>query len=111
DLPARDMWNDLKPRLTRPQVITLVGDPDSGGQIPIDHGTDASTRDTLYFAGISTNLKVGDALLIVAGDAPGEQVLRFVESVSVQDKESRTEVTLQMPLPTVAFGSAEPAVL
>ena len=120
DLPARDVWNDLKPRLTRPQVITLVGDPDTGGQIPIDHGTDASTRDTLYFDGVSTNLKVGDALLIVAGDGDGEQVLRFVESVNVQEKQSgtdpqdkvsRTEVTLQVPLPDVAFGGGEPAEL
>ena len=74
DLPARDVWNNLKPRLTRPQAITLVGDP-NGGQVPIDHGTDAATRDTLYFDGVSTNLKIGDALLIVAGDGAGEQVL------------------------------------
>ena len=114
DLPARDVWNNLKPRFTRPQVITLVGDPDTGGQIPIDHGTDASTRDTLYFDGVSTNLKAGDALLIVAGEGDGEQLVRFVESVSVQEKQSgtdpqdkvsRTEVTLQMPLPDVAFGA------
>ena len=46
DLTARDTWNNLQPRLTRPQVITLG----------VDSGTDAATRDTLYFQGISTNL-------------------------------------------------------
>src|SRR6266851_3779519 len=57
-LPARDVWNNLKPRLTRPQVITLASDP----------GTDAATRDTIYFQGIATNLNPGDALLFVLGE-------------------------------------------
>ena len=105
DLPARDVWNDLKPRLTRPQVITLAANPVTGEPVAIDQGTDATTRDTLYFDGISTNLKTGDALLIVSGDGAGEQVLRFVESVSVQADQKRTEVTLQEPLPTMAQGS------
>jgi hypothetical protein len=73
----------------------------------------------LHFA-ISTNLKVGDALLIVAGDGTGEQLLRLVGPVSDQeeqsvpearDRVSRTEVTLQKPLPTVAFESDEPPAL
>jgi hypothetical protein len=108
NLAARDVWNDLKPRLTRPQVITLVGDPRTGDPISVDHGTDATTRNTLYFAGIATNLKVGDALLITSGDGPGQQCVRFVESVSVQAKQERTEVTLQVPLPTVEFGGGDP---
>jgi hypothetical protein len=87
DLPARDGWNNLQPRLTRPQVITLAS----------DSGTDAATRETLYFQGISTNLKTGDALLIVLGEDAGQQVLRFVESVDVQADQKRTEVTLQEP--------------
>ena len=109
DLPARDVWNALKPRLTRPQVITLLADPSTGSPIPVDHGTDATTRNTLYFSGISTNLKVGDALLITSGDGPGQQCVRFVESVNVQEKLERTAVTLQVPLPTVQFGSGGPA--
>ena len=89
DLAARDTWNNLSPRLTRPQVITLASDP----------GTDAATRDTLYFQGIATNLKTGDVLLIVLGDDPGLQVPRFVESVDAQANLNRTEVTLQPPPP------------
>ncbi|MFI5456620.1 MAG: putative baseplate assembly protein [Isosphaerales bacterium] len=89
DLTARDTWNNLQPRLTRPQVITLNVDP----------GTDALTRDTLYFQGISTNLKTGDAILIVLGDDPGQQVPRFVNNVEAQADQNRTEVTLQITVP------------
>jgi hypothetical protein len=88
-LVARDAWNKLKPRLTRPQVITLRTDP----------GTDARSRDTLYFQGISTNVKPGDALLIVLGERSGQQALRFVKSVDVQADQNRTEVALQVQLP------------
>src|SRR5579864_4029128 len=84
DLPARDVWNNLKPRLTRPQVITLN----------VDFGTDAATRDTVYFQGISTNLKTGDALLLVFGNGSGQQVLRKVKAVDAQTDLNRTEVTL-----------------
>ena len=103
DLPARDVWNDLGVRLTRPQMITLASNP--GGQtVTIDQGTDAITRDTLYFTGISTNLNVGDALLIVSGQGAGQQSLRIVESVSAQADQQRTEVTLQEALPTLPSG-------
>jgi hypothetical protein len=108
DLAARDVWNKLKPRLTRPQVITLATD-DSGQPIQIDPGTDAATRDTLYFKGISTNLKTGDVLLIVAGNGPNQQVVRTIKEVELQPdptpaKQDRTEVTLVEP-PFSATGS------
>ncbi len=95
DLPAQDVWNDIGARLTRPQIITLASSPSTGQAIAIDQGTDATTRDTLYFDGISTNLKTGDALLVVSGDGQGEQYLRFVDSATVQSDQKRTEVTLQ----------------
>lgn len=85
DLTSRDTWNTLQPRLTRPQVITQSS----------DSGTDAATRDTLYFEGISTNLKIGEAILIVLGDGAGQQVLRYVDAVDVQTDQGRTEVTLR----------------
>src|SRR6266851_1169732 len=43
-LPARDVWNNLKPRLTRPQLITLGNDsppPDPTKQVPFEPGFDA----------------------------------------------------------------------
>src|SRR5262249_16714151 len=106
DLTSRDVWNKLKPRLTRPQVITLATN-DSGQSIPIDPGTDAATRDTLYFKGISTNLKIGDVLLIVAGNGSGEEVLRTIKTVELQPdptpaRQDRTEVTLVEAAPTLA---------
>lgn len=99
DLAARDTWNNLKPRLTRPQILTLVPSalPNTATPVPIDQGTDAATRDTLYFNGVSTNLNAGDALLLVSGDGDGQQVLRFVKEVEAQADQNRTEVALQEP--------------
>jgi hypothetical protein len=94
-LAARDKWNNLKPRLTRPQVITA---PSLLSVVPIP--TAADKVDTLYIQGISTNLKTGDALLIVVGDGRDQQVLRFVESVDAQADQNRTEVTLQVQPPS-----------
>jgi predicted phage baseplate assembly protein len=89
-LPSRDKWNNLQPRLTRPQMITCGDDPESG----------AESIETLYFKGISTNLKPNDALLLVCGDGPKQQVLRRVHSISPQADDNRTEVTLQALQPT-----------
>lgn len=83
-LLARYEWNNLKPRLTRPQVITLASDV----------GTDAGTRETLYFDGISTKLTAGDALLISLGNTPEQKALRIIESVDPQPKANRTEARL-----------------
>lgn len=99
DLTAREEWNNLQPRLTRPQVITLN----------VDSGTDAATRDTLYFQGVSTNLKVGDGMLIVLGNGQGQQAFRFIESVAVQAEQNRTEVTLQEPPPSAGSQPADTA--
>jgi hypothetical protein len=105
DLIARDTWNNLKPRLTRPQVITHVVSPESLDLVPIDEGTDAATRETVYFAGTSTNLKTGDALLFVAGEGRSEQILRVISSVNAQADAKRTEVVLQEQPPATASGS------
>ena len=87
DLPARDVWNNLQPRLHRPQVITLNQEP----------GLDAATRGTVYFQGISTSLNPGDALLFVLGDGDQQQVLRQVATVDAQADQQRTEITLLQP--------------
>jgi len=100
-LVIREAWNNLRPRLTRPQTIMPSGvDPGAEGG-PLAFGADIV--DTLYFRGISTNLKTGDALLLVSGEDPNatprQQVLRFVESIDPQPLDSRTLATLALPPP------------
>src|SRR6185369_5295257 len=86
-LRARFVWNNLKPRLTSPQTITFNS----------NSGTDAATRETLYFEGLSTKLTPGDALLIRLGDRH-QQVIRLVETVDPQAAYNRTEIRLHQTL-------------
>jgi len=97
-LAARDIWNILKLRRTRPQVITQ---PPAAPINGVSHlGTNANIVDSIWFRGISTNLNPGDPLLIVLGDGAGQQFLRFVEAVDPQADQKRTEVTLQQGAPS-----------
>ena len=92
-LPAKDIWNNLKPRLTRPPVISPPPDPD----LRIDNhlGTNADLVDSVYFQGVATNLKAGDALLLVLSDDPDQQFLRVAEGVDAQADDNRTRVALR----------------
>ena len=88
DLDTRDVWNSLAPRLTRPTLITPPA-KDATGEPVI---TGADVIDTVYFDGLSTNLKAGDALLFAFGaDDPH---LRFAATVTPQPSDNRTSVTL-----------------
>ncbi len=93
DVRARDVWNALEPRLTRPQVITPPPDPD----LAIDNhlGTNADIVDTVFARGVSTNLKAGDALLLVLSDEPQQQFLRIAERVDAQNDDGRTRIALR----------------
>jgi hypothetical protein len=82
DLDVSAAWNDLQPRLTRPQTIASNG----------TFGVDPLTLHALYFQGLSTNLKIGDALIVAAGPEP---VLRIVDAVNPQAANQRTQVTLR----------------
>ena len=97
DLSARDVWNTLVPRVTRPQLITFTPDPTANAT----EGTDAKTRDTIYFDGLTTNLNPGDGVLIVVGNIASQAQLRRVSSVEAQADQKRTEVVLD-PLPQPA---------
>ncbi len=106
DLSARDAWNLLAPRVTRPQLITL---PAKNQQfLPIVTGADV--LDTVYFDGITTQLKTGDALVLVFSGDVDQQYLRQVESVNVQADDKRTEVTL-VPLLPVDSASSKSTLL
>lgn len=97
-LIARAAWNNLQPRLTRPQFIT----PENADFI-----------DTLYFQDVSTNLKPNDPILLVfdrntkpAGTTSPGQFVRLVKAVEPQAAEKRTKVTLQVILTVDSFGRA-----
>jgi hypothetical protein len=85
-LEARDVWNAIRPRLTRPTPVGLPG---------TFKPTAADVLDTLYLESTSTNLKANDPLLIVLGDANGQQTMRRIEAVDEQAEDKRTELIFQ----------------
>jgi len=87
-LTARAAWSALKPRTGRPPYIIL------GTEGPISP-YDARLIDTIFFKGVSANLRPGDMLLLVFGDEPGQQVPHKVQAVEALPAENRTRVTLQ----------------
>jgi predicted phage baseplate assembly protein len=80
-IDARADWNNLQPRLTRPQFVTLAN---------------ATKIDTFYLQGISTNLKPNDPLLLVFNDRKDRQVFRQVQALEPQAIENRTRVKLHL---------------
>lgn len=84
-IPAREEWNALKPRLTKPQVIINYDE-----QSP-HHVNNISE---VYFEGTSTNLIANDPLLFVFGSWPGAQQVRHIAEVEPQtDPQTRWERT------------------
>jgi len=80
-LDARYEWNALRPRLTRPQDITL---------------DNVATLDALWVASTATGLKPNDRLLFLFGELPdGVPALRLVQSVEVQPQSGRSKLLLQ----------------
>lgn len=79
-IEARGEWNELKPRLSQPQEITAS----------IDETT--INAKTLYFQGVSTNLKANDLLLLDFGNV---QIVRHAEQVELDNTANQTKVTLQ----------------
>ncbi|MEO8809410.1 MAG: putative baseplate assembly protein [Rhodanobacter sp.] len=79
-LDARFEWNVLKPRLTRPQLITR----DSLDKLS-----------ALGFKGISNNLRTNDWLVFEFADGMAP-VARQIQQVSADMQRQRTQVTLQI---------------
>ncbi len=76
-LAARADWNNLRPRQTRPLLITPSWDA------------------PIYLAGTATNLKPNDPLLLDFGAGDPPQEFRRVKSVTPEPAFSRTKVELQ----------------
>ena len=83
-LLARAAWNALKPRLTRPQVITLIGR--------------MVVANPIYLEGITTNLKPNDPLLFVFDPNGCQGAFDKVKSIEVDAELNRTRVVLQNAL-------------
>ena len=86
-LIARRDWNNLQVRLQQPQAITI---------------DNALFIEKIYVAGINTNLKAGDVLLLVFGESGEPAVMRTVASIATQFEQSRSEITLQPLTPELA---------
>ena len=89
-LEAREAWNNLQPRLTRPSAIVRS----KTGQDP-GRAHDARTVEVLYLDGTSTNLKPNDRILLVFHT--GVPVPRTVLSSEPDAAARRTKVVLAPP--------------
>jgi predicted phage baseplate assembly protein len=75
-LMARYEWNELKPRLTRPQTAASM------------------VKNGLYLKGTANNLKANDPMLVDLGDGQGAQ-FRRVDKVELDSVNDRTRVLLR----------------
>lgn len=91
DAEARTEWSQLRPRLHRPQLITLGN---------------ASEKQALYIARTDANLKANDPLLLVFGQGTAQQMVRQVQAIAVSSDKQRTQVSL---LPLMVALSDAPA--
>jgi hypothetical protein len=85
DLPAQGAWNNLPPRLTKPQIL-------------------AGNMSTVYAAGLSTNLKSNDPLLVISSPP----FVRRVATVEPEPSQSRTRIDLIIT-PTSPGDNATPS--
>ncbi len=110
-LEARFIWNTLQPRLTSLPFIRLI--PASEASPPTGEDNTIDT-DTIYFLGIATRLKPGDALLFVFNDLTGGFPFIFddvpksfafvkVTSVEPQAVQNRTKVMIDRGLQKTAM--------
>ena len=89
DLLARPEWNNLQVRLKRPADIRV---------------DNVLMLGTLYVAGVSTNLKVGDKLLFTFSDEGDTSAVRTVASVDTEFADQRTAIGLR-PLSNVLLAA------
>ncbi|MEM9118730.1 MAG: hypothetical protein AAGD09_12720, partial [Cyanobacteria bacterium P01_F01_bin.56] len=95
-IDARVEWNELKPRLTKPQDIAISTRAD---------GSLAINQDALYFEGALTNLKANAPLLFV-DESRGDRVVRYVKAVVIDNVANQTKVTLQADATDTSIAAA-----
>lgn len=84
ELNARKVWNNLKPRMTKPHNLNL---------------NNILLEDKIYLAGTALNLKTNDHLLFIFGDEDNQQVVRKIRTATPLFSENKTEVSFQSALP------------
>mgnify|MGYP001390809548 CR=1 FL=1 len=83
DLKARAAWNNLKPRMTRPQTRESIQTGDG-------------TNQHVYLQGIATNLRPEEPLLIDLNDGK-DPALHWIKRVVPEPDANRTRVVLHAP--------------
>lgn len=124
---ARVEWNELRPRLLRPQELAITGgrlvlmglstgfgggaeafdvtkvEPlDTTAALPASGTIEAAEVPAIYIAGINTNLKTGDVLLFVGrkpGGTTATTLVKTVRSVTDETDLNRTRIELESPQP------------
>jgi hypothetical protein len=95
DLKARARWNNLKPRLSRPQIENDIRNLDDAGN--------SLGPPRIYLKGVTTNLKPNDPLLVDFGHGAKPEFFR-VHQVIPDAAADRTQVLLGQPAPPAAPG-------
>jgi hypothetical protein len=81
-LMGRAAWNELRPRMSRPQFLTIIQ----------KNNKDSLNTNTLYFRGAALNLKPNDPILIDFGT---KQLTFRILKVESDTEADRTKVTLE----------------
>jgi hypothetical protein len=91
DLKARTLWNNLKPRLSRPQTESAIRNRDDAG----------NDRTQVWLKGVTTNLKPNDPVLIDFGWGAPPEFFR-VYDVTPDSAADRSLVRLSQPAAAAA---------
>jgi hypothetical protein len=96
DLKARALWNNLKPRLRRPQIESAIRNVDAQG----------TAQPRIWLKGVTTNLKPNDPLLIDFGWGGTPEFFRVRQVIPDSDAD-RTLVNLAQPVASAPGDSAQ----
>jgi hypothetical protein len=96
DLKARALWNNLKPRRSRPQIESAIRNVDAQG----------TAQPRIWFKGVTTNLKPNDPLLIDFGRGGTPEFFR-VRQVTTDSDADRTLVNLAQAVAEAPGDSAQ----
>jgi hypothetical protein len=95
DLKARALWNNLTPRLSRPQTERAIRNRDA----------ERHDRPQVWLKGVNTNLKPNDPLLIDFGEGAAPEFFRVFD-VTPDATADRSLVRLSQPAAAAAPGPA-----